>query len=123
VQHMVATAKRAAAFNGQQILGFLHHTEAMLIALRIGANSAQIVFGYMKTVAAKADLGFHLDQRFGQCPNILLRRLQQMKSQPRGGFTANTGEFAELGFQPGKSWHAIQHQTCSKIQYSNVDRA
>ena len=91
VQHVVATAETASLLDSHDVRWRFDDAQHAGIALRVGADGAQI--GFRQRPAAAAAL--HALRRFGQHRGQRLRTrtvvLQQMQRGARGGLGANAG--------------------------------
>lgn len=98
-QHVIPSPEPACGFERDGVHEVFHHAQEPVVAFRVPADRAGIVFRDLEAVGTGVQALAGLEEGVGQFLRLFGRRLDQVKRQPLGAFPSDGGEFQEVRHQ------------------------
>jgi hypothetical protein len=108
-KHVIATAIAPESFEGDDVEGFLHHTEGVRVAAFIGADVTEGIFGNMKAALARVE-AMEIFECLGEGFELVLILLEEIEHESFGESRSDRWQGNELfdQFLEGFGVHAIR---------------
>ena len=110
MKHMVNALIFSGLFIGREISGVFHHHDRGMIPFFIAADGAELLIRQGKTFFTVADIFSGIQDRVRQPLHFLHRTVNDVKSQPLGGFISHPRKLGELLDQLADLLAVVIHQ-------------
>jgi hypothetical protein len=99
-EHVIAPMELSGALDRDHVAGLLDHAEGGRLTPLVLADAAGGLCGEVEAHLAVPDGGLDLADRIGEPERLLLRRAEDVESEPLRGALADAGQAGELGDEP-----------------------
>jgi hypothetical protein len=94
---MVSAIHLLCVFDTDYVSDSFYHTNHLLVACGVGANSTMLPVAHIKTTTTELNFFAHARNSFCKIGYYRLFLFQQVQYQSQGGFAANSRKARELG--------------------------
>ena len=95
MQHMIIAAELLGPLHGNQILGFLNHTDDGIITGFVLADPARIHIRYVAATGAIMKIALDVHQGLGKIKDIFFLHIQHVKGEAPSRFGSDAGKAGE----------------------------